>query len=170
MREHTSRGGTEREGDTETKTGSRLWGVSTEPNAGIELTNCEIITWAEVRRLNNWAIHAPQFSLLFKKRNSILPPWPIQYLLRWLQISSRCKSSGANVFLYNSQNGCSWSNFSRKHTPYWKAPTILNNEIVTQIIAILLWPLIYFTSAWILDTVLEPNLNLIISCWGWPSM
>ena len=33
-----------REGDTESKAGSRLWAVSTEPNVGLELMNCEILT------------------------------------------------------------------------------------------------------------------------------
>ena len=41
-------GGAEREGDTESKAGSRLRAVSTEPGAGLELTNCEIATGAEV--------------------------------------------------------------------------------------------------------------------------
>ena len=40
--------GAEREGDTESEAGSRLQAVSTEPEAGLELTNCEIMTWAEV--------------------------------------------------------------------------------------------------------------------------
>ena len=39
-----SRGGTEREGDTETKAGSRLPAVSTEPDAGLEPTDREITT------------------------------------------------------------------------------------------------------------------------------
>ena len=39
-----SGGGTEREGDTEPEAGSRLLAVSTEPDAGIEPTNCEIMT------------------------------------------------------------------------------------------------------------------------------
>ena len=43
-------GGSEREGDTESETGSRLWAVSTEPDAGLELTDREIMTWAEVGR------------------------------------------------------------------------------------------------------------------------
>ena len=29
--------------------------VSTEPDVGLEPTNCEIMTWAGVRRLTNWA-------------------------------------------------------------------------------------------------------------------
>ena len=39
-----SRGGAEREGDTEPEAGSRLRAVSTEPDAGLELTECEIVT------------------------------------------------------------------------------------------------------------------------------
>ena len=34
----------EREGDTESQTGSRLRGVSTEPKAELKPTNCEIMT------------------------------------------------------------------------------------------------------------------------------
>ena len=41
-------GGAEREGDTESEADSRLWAISTEPDAGLELTDCEIMTWAEV--------------------------------------------------------------------------------------------------------------------------
>ena len=58
-----SRGG-QREGKTEFEAGSRLWAVSTEPNAGLELTNCEIMTWAEVGRSTNWAIQVPQHPTL----------------------------------------------------------------------------------------------------------
>ena len=50
----------QREGDTESETGSRLWAVSTEPDAGLELTDREIMTWAEVGRLTDWATQAPQ--------------------------------------------------------------------------------------------------------------
>ena len=39
-----SRGGPERRGDTESEAGSQLHAVSTEPDAGLELTNCEIMT------------------------------------------------------------------------------------------------------------------------------
>ena len=38
-----SGGGAEREGDTESEAGSRLWAVSTEPNAGLELTDHQIM-------------------------------------------------------------------------------------------------------------------------------
>ena len=39
-----SRGGADREGDTELEAGSRLRAVGTEPDAGLELTNGEIMT------------------------------------------------------------------------------------------------------------------------------
>ena len=39
-----SRGGTEREGDTESEAGSRLLAVSTEPDTGLKLTNGKIMT------------------------------------------------------------------------------------------------------------------------------
>ena len=39
-----SRGGAEKEGDTESEAGSRLRAVSTELDVGLELTNCEIKT------------------------------------------------------------------------------------------------------------------------------
>ena len=37
-------GGREREGDTESEAGSRLCADSSEPDAGLKLTNCEIMT------------------------------------------------------------------------------------------------------------------------------
>ena len=43
QREH-ERGGADREGDTESEAGSRLWAVSTEPDAELKLTDCEIMT------------------------------------------------------------------------------------------------------------------------------
>ena len=51
------KGGAEREGDTESEVGSRLWAISPE---GLEPTDCEIMTWAEVGRLTDWATQVPQ--------------------------------------------------------------------------------------------------------------
>ena len=39
-----TRGGAEREGDTEFEAGSRLQAVSTEPDVGLELTDHKIMT------------------------------------------------------------------------------------------------------------------------------
>ena len=46
-----STGGVEWEGDAESEAGSRLSTASTESEVGLELTSCEIKTWAEVRCL-----------------------------------------------------------------------------------------------------------------------
>ena len=46
-------GRAERQGDPEAEAGSRLWAVSTEPNAGLKPTNSEIMTWAKVGRLTD---------------------------------------------------------------------------------------------------------------------
>ena len=43
-RQSTRGAGAEGEGDTESEAGSRLRAVSTEPDAGLEFTNCEIMT------------------------------------------------------------------------------------------------------------------------------
>ena len=43
-RQRASRGGVEREGDIESEAGSRFRAVSTEPNVGLELTDCKIMT------------------------------------------------------------------------------------------------------------------------------
>ena len=55
----------ERERETDLKAGSRLRSVSTEPDAGFELTNCEIMTWAEVGGLTDWATRVPQLTFLY---------------------------------------------------------------------------------------------------------
>ena len=44
-RQSTNGGGAEREGDTESETGSRLRAISPEPDAGLELPDREIVTW-----------------------------------------------------------------------------------------------------------------------------
>ena len=48
-----NRGGAEREGDTESEAASRLRAVSPEPDAGLELTDHKIMTWAEVGHLTD---------------------------------------------------------------------------------------------------------------------
>ena len=58
-REREDREGADREGDTESETASRFWADSTEPDVGLELTDCEITTWAGVKRLTDWTTQAP---------------------------------------------------------------------------------------------------------------
>ena len=60
-----NRGGAEREGDTECEAGPRLWAVSRKRDTGLEPTNLEIMTWAEVGRQTNWATQVPLFCLVF---------------------------------------------------------------------------------------------------------
>ena len=74
-RQSTNGAGSEREGDTESETGSRLWVVSTEPDAGLKLTDHEIMTWAEVRRLTDWATQAPLITIF-------------KYTVQWYQVHS----------------------------------------------------------------------------------
>ena len=47
------------ERETESEAGSRLWAVNTEPDAGLELRNREIMTWDKVGRLTDWATQVP---------------------------------------------------------------------------------------------------------------
>ena len=87
-RQSTSWGGTEREGDTESEAGSRLWAISTDPNTGLELTNCEITTWTEVRRLTDWATQAPQLMPTFMNSASTwYPGHPFGHLLLYLPVT-----------------------------------------------------------------------------------
>ena len=44
QRETEHERGRSREGDTESEAGSRLWAISPELDAGLELTDCEIVT------------------------------------------------------------------------------------------------------------------------------
>ena len=58
-RESMSGGGAGREGDTESKAGSRLWVASTEPDRGLISMDHETMPWAEVGCLANWATQMP---------------------------------------------------------------------------------------------------------------
>ena len=74
-RQSMSRGGAEREGDTESETGFRLRAVSTEPDVGLELTDCEIGTWAEVGSSTDWATQVPLKHIL-----KYIPPLLVLYV------------------------------------------------------------------------------------------
>ena len=55
----------EAEGDLESEASSRLWAISTEPDVGLKLMNCEIMTLAEVSHLTDGATQAPLVGPLF---------------------------------------------------------------------------------------------------------
>ena len=77
-RQSRSRGGAEREGDTESEAGSTLCSVSTEPDAGLEPKTREISTLAEVGCLTDWATQVPLpmvFSRLFCFRLITIYMW-----------------------------------------------------------------------------------------------
>ena len=71
----------EREGDTGSEADSRLRAVSTEPNVGLESMNREIMTWAEVGCLTNWAI---QVALKLNIFNGIYK-WG-KFLMKWTKL------------------------------------------------------------------------------------
>ena len=59
---------------------SRLQAVSTQPDAGFELTNREIMTWAAVGCLTDWATQAPLTSSL--SIHPLMDIWALSIL--WL--------------------------------------------------------------------------------------
>ena len=61
-RERASRGGEER---GRQRIWSRLCTDSREPKAGLEFTNCEIMTWAEVRCSTDWSTQMPLHVISF---------------------------------------------------------------------------------------------------------
>ena len=88
-------GGAKREGNTESEAGSRLWAGSTEPDLGLISVNREIMTWAKVGRLTNWATQAPPWSPDLKEKSAEngpeqRQPWAYmdfsksEYVIIWL--------------------------------------------------------------------------------------
>ena len=71
---------------------SRLHTASIEPNMGLEPTNGEILTWAEVGPLTDWAIQAPQQWVKLKNSFSGAPGWLSRSGV-WLRLRSwSCRS------------------------------------------------------------------------------
>ena len=83
-------------GDTESETGSRLWAVSTEPHAGLELTDREIMTWAKVGRWTDWAIQAPHIDIS-KMLETTWIPWEEERLNKvWYIHTMECYTAVEN--------------------------------------------------------------------------
>ena len=55
----------------EQKSWSGLCADSSEPNVGLKLTNCEIMTWADVRCSTNWATQVHLKFIYFWERESM---------------------------------------------------------------------------------------------------
>ena len=72
----------QREGDTESKVGSRLWTVSPEPDAALKPMNHEIMTWAEGGGLTDWTTQVPHHLLFFLLICSCFSPPPLEYKLQ----------------------------------------------------------------------------------------
>ena len=76
-RQSMSGGGSEREGDTESEAGSRLWAGSTEPDAGLELTNREIMHDLSQSRSLNRLSHPGAPKSFFKKSKNLEGNWTL---------------------------------------------------------------------------------------------
>ena len=119
-RQSVSRGGAERERDR-IQAGSRLRAVSPEPDKGLELTSCEITTWAEVGCLTDWATQAPHDhylrciklwsnpTIVQRKILSKLD-WKVNSLIRWAESplnllrTSRFRANWRKSSLYQLQH------------------------------------------------------------------
>ena len=115
-------GGSEREGDTESEAGSRLWAISPEPHAGLELTDRKIVTWAEVGRLTDWATQAPQssailmhlhFTILKEEFATLSGPW---WLQTFISLSIRlCVASFPCLNICEGPIPVMWSEMNPHH-------------------------------------------------------
>ena len=117
-----SRGGAAREGDKESEAGSRLWVVSTESDAGLKLTNCEIMTWAEGRRSTDWATQAPS-------RNFLISPL-IHCLFRRVLFNFYVFMNFPVLFLLLISG----------YTPLWLEKILGVISIVLNLLRLVLWP------------------------------
>ena len=107
-RQRVSRKGAEGEGDTESKAGSRLQAVSTEPDPGLELRSCEITTWAEVGRLTNWATQVPQSLCVFMYVCIEFPQWNVTSLKVRLLVGSLTATCIALARSWHSLGPCQY--------------------------------------------------------------
>ena len=112
--EHEHGRGTERDRgeETESEAGCRLWAVSTEPDAGLELTEHEIITWAEVGHYTDWATQSPQSNSSKSKRIlKMSSPHFVrdigEYHFQSLPLNPSTASKGRKSLEYCSQLQCS---------------------------------------------------------------
>ena len=94
--------GAERESDS--KAGSRLWAVSTEPDMGLEPTNHEITTWAKVEGFTDCATQVLPPNHLYERKsedNMELTKWTSTYSQR--KIIPTLKGDA-----FTGMEGCLW--------------------------------------------------------------
>ena len=97
-------GGAEREGDTESKTGSRLWPVSTELDVGLKLTNHEIMTWAEVGHSTDWATQVPLLIFVLTANFVDKVEWSLQKKKKIRQFYSPAENLQAFPIVFRIKN------------------------------------------------------------------
>ena len=108
QRQSMSRGGAEREGDTERKAGSRPWAISAEPDTGLELMDCEIMTWADVGCLTNWATKVPLQFMINDKYHCVsldilhTLQWPCEFLALHSMLAHSLRTMGLNSVMKHS--------------------------------------------------------------------
>ena len=83
--------------DTESKAGSRLCAVSTEPDVGLELTNCEIMTCAEVG-CSTWDKASVWLSIWYWLRSCSHGSWA--WALLWAPQCRACVGFSLSLFLF----------------------------------------------------------------------
>ena len=99
-RQSMSRGGAEREGDTDSEVGSRMWAVSTEHDAGLEPTNHEIMIWAETKSL-----------MLNQLNHPGAPPNKFFFLILFIYL----KKNFFNVyFIFETERDRAWTGRGRE--------------------------------------------------------
>ena len=109
-RQSMNGGGSEREEDTESETGSRLWAVGTEPDVWLEPKDREIMTWAKVGRLTDQATQASlacsqflrvSYALALSHSNLFFFPSPPPWVsVKFLRIHISVKTYGVCLSLY----------------------------------------------------------------------
>ena len=106
------KGQREREGDTESEAGSRLWSDSTEPNMGLKLINRKIMHDLSRSRTLNWLSHPGTPVLILKQANAL-----VRFRLE-VQTSQPPLDCGCNVISISKPLPCS-SDLSLVYTFQW---------------------------------------------------
>ena len=118
-REKKCEWGRGRERETESEAGSRLWAISTEPHTGLEPTKHEIMTWAKVIGLTDWATQGSQEIQVLMQRfqNPTAKPcyWHSELSPTvWFDSSLFC--CDVYLFFLRVKNTVAWVEFRKEKT------------------------------------------------------